>query len=524
MPLTIRRLLQYPTLNRLRPHILGDGTRLDDVMRGIHVAESADLEGLIEGGELILCSGLALDESVDRAKTFLLEIERSGACAVVFSFLSDAVEVKTALRAAATSMSFPVILLDDRARFIEIIEAFNDLSRSTTVVSGPEAVADFLNSPVAEQMSAHDTLRTAAELLNTPLVLEDEFSVVLFQHGLGIEQMYQYPDARRRAQGMEESSFDLAGDQWVQNPVVVDSRRIGRIVCPLWHESSGFAVLLDRLSRVLGNKLTGNIEQLLLMRQDLLADVVAELRAGQAITERGAMLRLRLSGVQNVSELIPAVLCIATDSQEEVDRSELLRRLRLAFVNLSVPVIVRQGSGQESEAIGLLFCLPSFDRSEPLLQKAYQLAEAELGTLPWSMGVSEGCRTLKQAATEGLLDAYRLARGALSMVEREPRYYRAHDLGFRWIIQPLARMAEGSAFVRDQLEPLKGEPDLLAFLEAYLNSNGNVTELSRLFHLSRPSIYARLRRLQDGFGLDLDSMDTRTTLHLALAMSRLTDV
>lgn len=522
MPLTIRRLLQNPTLNRLRPHILGDGTRLDDAMHGIHIADSADLAGLIEGGELILCSGLALDESVDRARTFLMEIERSGACAVMFSFLSDAVAVKTALRAAATSMSFPVILLDDRARFIEIIEAFNELSRSTTVVSGPEAVAEFLDSPVAEQLSALDLLRTAAEMLNAPLVLEDEFSVVLFQHGLGIEQMYQYPEARRRAQEMEEISFELSGGQWVQNPVFVDSRRVGRIVSPLWRETARFAVVLDRLSRILGHKLTGKPEQLQLMRQDMMADVVAELRADPAATEKGAMQRLRLFGVQNVSELIPAVLCIATASKEEVDRSGLVSRLRLAFGNLPVPVIVRQGSGQESEAIGVLFCPSSSDRSEAILQKAYQLAETEFGALSWSMGVSEGRRTLKQAATEGLMDAYRLARGALSMAERESRYYRAHDLGFRWIIQPLARMAEGSAFVRDQLDPLKEEPELLDFLEAYLNANGNITELSRLIHLSRPSIYARLRRLQTEFGLDMDSMETRTSLHLALALSRLT--
>lgn len=521
MPLTIRRLLQNPTLNRSRPHILSEGTRLDDAVRGIHIAESADLAGLIEGGELILCSGLALDESVDRAALFLKGIERSGACAVMFSFLSDAAGVKSALRAAAASMGFPVILLDDRARFIEIIEAYNELSRTSTPVTGPEAVADFLNSPVAEQLSILDLLRTAAELLNTPFVLEDELSVMLFQRGMGIEQMYQYSQARSRAKAAEAGSFDLAGEQWVQNPVFVEGRRVGRIVCPLWRENARFAAVLDRLSRILGHKLTGRLDELQLLRQDLMAEVIAELRGSSALTEKVAMLRLRLFGVREAADLVPAVLCLVPGSAGEADPSGLVRRLRLSFESLPVPVIIRQGSGEESDAIGLLFCLPVNEKPEPILHRAYQLAEAEFGNLKWSMGVSETLQTLKQAANDGLLDAYRLARGALSMDDREPRYYRAHDLGFRWIIQPLARSAEGAAFVRDQLEPLRDEPELLEFLEAYLNSTGNIARLSRSIHLSRPSIYSRLRRLQEEFGLDMESADTRTSLHLALALSKL---
>jgi|GEM_PF-6782680 len=521
MPLTIRRLLQNPTLNRSRPHILGSGTRLDDAVRGIHIAESADLAGLIEGGELILCSGLALDESVDRAATFLKDIEGSGASAVMFSFLSDAVGVKSALRAAAAAMDFPVILLDDRARFIEIIEAYNDLSRTSTPATGPEAVADFLNSPVAEQLSLLDMLRTAAELLNTPLVLEDELSVMLFQRGMGIEQMYQYSQMRGQAKAAEAGSFDLAGEQWVQNPVFVDGRRVARIVCPLWRENARFAAVLDRLSRILGHKLTGRLYELQLLRQDQMADVITELRGGTAPTDKVAMLRLGLFGVREAAELIPAVLCVAPASAGEAEPSRIVRQLRLSFEALPVPVIIRQGSGEESGAIGLLFCLPASEKPEPILRRAYQMAEAEFGGLQWSMGVSETRQTLKESAKDGLLDAYRLARGALSMDDREPRYYRAHDLGFRWIIQPLARSEEGAAFVRDQLEPLSGEPELLEFLEAYLNSTGNIARLSRSIHLSRPSIYSRLRRLQEEFGLDMESADTRTSLHLALALSRL---
>ncbi|PRA10276.1 hypothetical protein CQ010_14880 [Arthrobacter sp. MYb211] len=521
MPLTIRQFLQNPAFNRSRPHILGDGTRLDDDVRGIHIAESADLAGLIEGGELILCSGLGLSQSVEQAAAFLDELHRSGASGVVFSFLADEAPVKAALRTAATSMSFPVVLLDDRARFIEIIEAYNEISRSAMVVSGPDAVADFLSSPVAEQLSALDLLRTAADLLDRPLILEDELSVVLFQRGLGMEQMSLYAQSRQRAWGLEQGRFELAGEQWVHNPVFVDGRRVGRIVCPLWRESAGFAVILDRLSRILGQKLSGDLDRLHLLRQEFLADAIADLRTNQTVTEQGAWLRLRLFGVTDVLELIPAVLCIASGADEENDLSSLIRRLRIAFEDFPVPVIVRNGLGDESEAVGMMFCLASHEHPEVLLQRAYRLVESEIGHRQWSMGIAGSYESLKRAATDGLLEAYRVARGALSMVVRKPKYYLAHDLGFRWILQTLVSTPEGAAFVRDQLGPLKEEPELLAILEAYLGATGNIAELSRSVHLSRPSVYARLRRLHEEFGIDVENADTRTSLHMALALYRL---
>ncbi|MFJ2350649.1 PucR family transcriptional regulator [Glutamicibacter sp. NPDC087673] len=521
MPLTIRRLLHSPTLHRSRPHILSGGPRLDDPVRGIHIAESADLAGLIEGGELILCSGLALTDSVEHSSSFLADLRRSGACGVVFSFLSDDTVAKSALRAAAAPMDFPVILLDDRARFIEIIGAYNESSRSASAATGPVAVAEFLSSPVAEQLSAVDLLLTAAELLNTPLVLEDELSVVLFQRGLGIEQMYQYSELSRRARGPEAGGFELAGEQWVQNPVFVDGRRAGRLLCPLRREPAGFAVVLDQLSRILGGKLAGNPEQLQLLRQELLADVIGEMRSNQNLTEKVAALRLRLFGVDGYSELVPAVLCIPEGPAGGSDPASLVRRLRGAFGKLPVPVIVRRGADQESDAIGMMFFVPGSGQAEAVLRKAYQLVAAECGPSRWSMGVADSCGTLKQASVEGLQDAYRVARGALSTATRQPRYYRAHDLGFRWILQSLVAAPEGAAFVQDQLGQLAQEPELLEFVEAYLESTGNIAELSRMIHLSRPSIYARIRRLQEGFGLDMENADTRTSLHLALTLYRL---
>ncbi|WP_141361631.1 helix-turn-helix domain-containing protein [Glutamicibacter uratoxydans] len=524
MALTIRRLLQNPALNRSRPHILSGGARLDDRVDGIHIAESADLMGLIEGGELILCSGIALDDSVERASAFLNGLERSSAGGVVFSFLSDAAGAKAALRSAAAGMEFPVVLLDDRARFIEIIEAFHDMSRATVVSKGPEAVVDFLDSPLAGQLSAMDFLRTTAELLNRPIVLEDELCAVLFQSGLDIEQMLRYPQSRLRSVGLQQESFELAGEQWIQRQVTVRGRRVGRILSPLWKETALLAVVLEKLSRTLEEKLPGRVDQLELLRQELLADSVAELRGKKRSSEKAALVRLSLYGMANAEEFIPVVLCFAEGQGGSEEQLLLIRRLRAAFRRKSIPAVVSHDLTQWPEAIGIVVAAEGLGAVPNLLQKIYQVVEDECSFDFWSMGVGDSVESLHAVANSGIDDAFRVARGALSIIGRHKKYYRAHDLGFRWIIQSLAATSEGIDFVRDQLEPLKSDPELLDFLEAYLNSNGNIAELSRSIHLSRPSTYARLRRLQEEFGLDLESADTRTSLHLALAMHRLMEI
>lgn len=521
MPLTIRRLLQNPTLNRSRPHILGGGTRLDDLIDGIHIAESADLAGLIEGGELILCSGIALDDTVERASEFLKDLQRTKAGGVVFSFLSDAVGAKAALRAGAAGMDFPVVLLDDRARFIEIIEAFNEMSRATVVAQGPEAVVGFLDSPLADQLSAMDFLRTTAQLLNRPIVLEDELSSVLFQSGLGIEQMLHFQASRLRSAGVQRDSFELAGEQWIQRQVMVQGRRVGRILSPLWKETALLAVVLEKLSRALEEKLPGRIDQLELLRQELLADSVADLRGRKRSAEKAALVRLGLYGMAEAGQFVPMVLCFAEGQGGNAERLLLIRRLRTALGRKSIPAVALHDLAQDSQAIGLVAGSVDPASVPGLLQKIYSVVEDECSSGSWSMGVADAAGSLHTVVNGGLDDAYRVARGALSIIGRQEKYYRAHDLGFRWIIQPMAESPQGREFVRDQLQPLKSDPELLDFLESYLNSNGNIAELSRSIHLSRPSTYARLRRLQEDFGLDLESAETRTSLHLALALHRL---
>ena len=65
---------------------------------------------------------------------------------------------------------------------------------------------------------------------------------------------------------------------------------------------------------------------------------------------------------------------------------------------------------------------------------------------------------------------------------------------------------------------LLAEPDtsLLDVLAAYLAAGGNKAEAAKRAHLARPTFYERLRRIERILGTDLDSAESRTSLHVAL--------
>jgi len=61
----------------------------------------------------------------------------------------------------------------------------------------------------------------------------------------------------------------------------------------------------------------------------------------------------------------------------------------------------------------------------------------------------------------------------------------------------------------------------LELLGRYLESGGNKAALARTGYLSRPTLYARLARLEELLGVDLDDAESRTSLHVALLLHRL---
>jgi purine catabolism regulator len=57
---------------------------------------------------------------------------------------------------------------------------------------------------------------------------------------------------------------------------------------------------------------------------------------------------------------------------------------------------------------------------------------------------------------------------------------------------------------------------LMPCLAAYLQAGGNKALAAQHAHLARPTFYQRLQQIERILGVDLDSAESRTSLHVAL--------
>jgi purine catabolism regulator len=101
----------------------------------------------------------------------------------------------------------------------------------------------------------------------------------------------------------------------------------------------------------------------------------------------------------------------------------------------------------------------------------------------------------------------------------QPSFYRLADLRLRGLLHLLRDDPRVQTFAERELGPLlAAEPDtpLLDVLAAYLAAGGNKAEAAKHAHLARPTFYERLRKIERILGTDLDSAESRTSLHVAL--------
>lgn len=538
MDVTIRQVLQSPVISRARPHVLGRGRRLDDPVHGVHMAESADLAGLLEGGELILSSGVVLDGSAEHTGAFLRGLQQAGAAGVVLSFLSANPAAKEALRQAARTVDLPVILLDDRARFIDVLDTVRDLVREPAPAPvDADSVTQLLSSPAARRLAPRELVSALAAALGRPLALEDADGQVVQHAGLGPETMVGLLDAAadgtagdgRVADGTVGDSASADGprlvvgeEPWSAFPVVTGETVRGRLVSPLGAESASLADAMEEAGRLLGERMERHGLTMAQCRRESRTRLLDAVRTGRRSTERAARLDAALLGVRGAEHFVVAVLALPGGEDSIASRALLGAGVEAAEAvcpdALTLPLPTA-----EFPAVGLVLGLRRGEEPSALLDAlAHELERTGGAAARWLLGTGAPVPTLGDAARDGLDIAYRVAHSAVSAPPGPSRVVRPKDLGFRWLARRLVETEEGTRYVQEHLAPFLAEPELLAVLEAHLATGGNIAELARRVHLSRPSVYARLRRITDDLDVDLDDPEVRTSLHVALILHRMT--
>ncbi|MDJ0355677.1 PucR family transcriptional regulator [Paenarthrobacter sp. PH39-S1] len=542
---TVRQVLDLPVLRRAVPEVLGGAAGLDRPVRWVHVSEVRDLSGLLTGGELLLTTGLELGPSAAQTLTYLKALESTGASGLIVELTGPRAGTEAALRAAAAGVSMPVITVA-AARFVEITEIVHRLivAEQLELVELSRSVHEAFTLLSLESAGTEEIVSRAARFVQAPVILEDLSHLVLAHAAAGHSTTELLADWERRSRVTQAGQLTVrtGPEGWLQTPVGLRRQVWGRLIIPVPLESDAVAAMvLERAGQALSiNRLAERDQRQL--SQQAQAGLLNELRQPRTLTETEAVTRAAALGLHPSPLYLPVVVRVggaggAGSSPDPLagQRHERLLLDRLARVLKSAGSSALTASLQAGY-LGMILALPAKQLEQQLLERICNgLADRngrngpetdpDAGADGWTMGVSHARAGLLEAAA-GLDDASHVARTASTLKERSRPFFRSADVRLRGLLALLRNDFRVQAFAESELAGVlrhdaHDDDDYLTLLQSYLEHGGNKAAMARDGFLSRPTLYARLARLEEILGLNLDNPESRTSLHVALLLHQL---
>jgi purine catabolism regulator len=468
--LTVRDVAELPDLSLA---VVAGSEGLGSEILWLHVSELADPTPWLEGGELLLTTGLGVGDLASSQRAYLRRLADHRLAGLCFGLGFGFADVPPALVEEANRRGFPVIAVPYETPFIALTKAaFSHLANEELErVTQALAVQERLAEAVLEGRGVQALLAILCERLRCSLALVDE---------------------SRRVVGERHAGRRLSFDRALELPVVAHgetavlrvARERGtlseydRLV--LHHGQTALAFELSRRRAVSAAELR--------LAGDLLEDLEHD-----RLDERDVARRLAAFGL-DPARRYAALLAEA----EGRDSSE---RLRAAVA-------------RELDARGLAYLSAARrDRAAFLLEAAGEddalaLAEAVLEAEPEArigVGRPSGGRGLGRSLLE--------ARAALDA--RVGRIASYRDLGSLELLLGLPDAAL-EAFVDRVLGPVARSGPLVESLRALLDSGCRWSEAADRLGVHRHTLRYRMERLQEQTGRHPDRPSERMELWLAV--------
>ncbi|MET4093898.1 PucR family transcriptional regulator ligand-binding domain-containing protein [Arthrobacter sp. UYCu712] len=474
MAISLAALLGVPSL-KLSKAGLAETTSHQDIL-WVAVTEQEDPQRFLNGGELVLTTGMRLRSAPDQRR-FVRQVQRAGAVGIGFGIGLTHDAVPPALIAEANRWGLPVVAVPYETPFIAIgklvadAQSADHYSKLERLIAGHQILARALltGGGLAE------LLKHLGSMLRTDIVLT-QFTAQLYNSVPG----HPAPSA----------------DGWASYPIPTGRRD----ACTLWikqpFEDSGIVGYAQNLISVELNNMVKQRQSQRALAGQVLEDVIHGTLDPSEATRR-------LAGIGIISTRKNVVLLAESAAHhKQLGSSSLPRPLDKAVSAVVgkdlIVVIPDDGSGASALARSL----------------SDHLAEAGLHA---TIGLG-GAYT----KPNGLRWSYFEARDAAShgLPVNEPERLSLTSLLLASEDVPLADMANESLNPLRSFDATHGA-ELMATLESYLNNNGSVAAVAEHLTLHRNTVRYRLAQITELTGYDPAQTPDRVQLWLALAVQRL---
>jgi purine catabolism regulator len=543
MSVTLRQILDLEVLRLAGVRVVAGADQLDRPVRWVHIAEIADIAQLINGGELLLTTGMGIDRTPSAQRRYLTEIAEAGAAGLVVELGRMFGEIPAAMVATARQHGFPLIALERATRYVEVTEAVHRaiISDQYELLRQAEAISRDFTDLILSGAGIRQVIERLAGILGNPVVLADADQHVVELAGQGAVLGLWEEHARvahtevergrvHRADGDPPGptcmwvGIWLRHEAWGRVHVLETDRRLDEIT----------GLVLDRAGAALGLALLSQKDAAHLAGRAgsaLLADVLAG-RHG-SVTE--FLRRARSLGVDLSQGRLVALVVEATSLAELARRHALAeeerQRIRLMMADEIQRAARERGCdalvGLDADRVLAIIAVSGIAVSEkepvaPVLDGIVAAAGRRIRAGDASLTVTAGAG--REVTAGSLQRALEEAGEALSFGRKAGGTRPVHhfaELGTYQLLVRLAADPELARFVDAELNPLlehdaRSRAKLMPTLRCYLEAAGHKARTVQALRVQRRTLYARLTRIEKILGRDLDSQDTRTRLTLAI--------
>jgi PucR family transcriptional regulator, purine catabolism regulatory protein len=521
---TLSDVLDLPAVRRGDPHVSAAAHHLDRRVRWVHVSEVSDIASLLEGGELILTTGIALPDSAAALETYVRELSLAGVTALAVELgrrYRDALPAE--LVAAAERNGLPLIELRRVTPFVAVTQAVHTLildARMQELIASDEAHQAFTELTVAGQ-GPQQVVELVATMAGRPVIYENLVHQVLAYSTAAQPPADVLAEWERLAAAARSAD---EGDGWFAVSVAARGESgWGRLImlCDgiptqrqrMLLERGATALVINRLTDRDIDSLERQSHRTLLTALALAPDLPPETSA-RARALGVPLERRRLTGVvvRPITEHpgpggIPALL------------RDLASQAVATLQGLRVPALV---GPLDDERVGVLLSQErSADADDALGRLSERLHGVSERRSDARLVIGAGSTVLGlERAQDTLREAMQVAETAVGLPP-ERAYFRPPDLRLRGLVYSLrAEPAVQDYIDRELGRLLAHDADhgtrLYDFLSAYCRCGGNKTAAAAELFISRPALYDRIAKVERVLGVNLADPEVVVGLHFAV--------
>ncbi|MGY3319950.1 PucR family transcriptional regulator [Arthrobacter sp. TE12232] len=474
MAISLAALLGVPSL-KLTKAGLAETTWHQDIL-WVAVTEQEDPQRFLNGGELILTTGMRLKSAAEQRR-FVRQVQRAGAVGIGFGVGLTHDAVPPALIAEANRWGLPVVEVPYETPFIAIGKIVADAQSADHLVKLERLIAghQILARALLTGGGLAELLKHLGSMLRTEIVLT-QFTAQLYNSVPG----HPAPTA----------------EGWASYPIPTGRRD----ACTLWvkqpFEDSGIVGYAQNLISVELNNMVKQRQAQRALAGQVLEDVIhGTLETSEATR--------RLAGIGiNSTRKNVVLLAESAAHNKQLGSSSLPQPLEAAVSAVVgkdlVVVMPDDGSGASALARRL---------SDHLAEAGIHATIGIGGAYTKPNGLRWSYFEARDAATHGLPvnEPERLSLTSLLLASEDV---------------PLADMANESLNPLRAFDAAHGA-ELMTTLESYLNNNGSVAAVAEELTLHRNTVRYRLAQITELTGYDPAQTPDRVQLWLALAVQRL---